>query len=396
MAMQWNGHWSWGAQPGRTRPLRLAPREGGRKTAARRLELGAKRTTTRSSTEELRVLGTDWWSRAARPGGSQIGESWRQSPERMATTAAVEQQLLTPAEIARFKRDGFLIKRNVLDPELCAAARDALWAANDVPHAIQRGNPSSWIGPWKFQDEARTGDNIRKHYRWHCNADGLGGSPLFVDLVGGATHRFAQQLLGAEETTAPGGSGGVYATLPRGKVGQRRPYISHPLQAHCDSSLEGRGRLGVVGYIDDVPPGGGAFGLWAGSHERVFRLYRDQRKGGPPPPGRDDLRGVQAGSYTPELYAELDRILADTPVTDTWAHAGDVVIYHAKLMHVPMFNHGSVIRQAVITGFGKTEESLPDEELFAHVDEADLWRDWSPEVRAIPADLWEAAVAARL
>jgi hypothetical protein len=207
----------------------------------------------------------------------------------------------------------------------------------------------------------------------------------------------AKLLVGARHRQPPGiVHGGVYATLPRGKVGQRRLYTSHPLQAHCDSSLEGRGRLGVVGYIDDVPPGGGAFGLWAGSHERVYRLYRDQRKGGPPPPGRDDLRGVQAGSYTPELYAELDRILADTPVTDTWAYAGDVVLYHAKLMHAPMFNHGSVIRQAVITGFSKTEASLPDEQLFAHVDEADLWRDWSPEVRAIPGCLCEAAVAARL
>jgi hypothetical protein len=84
-----------------------------------------------------------------------------------------EQQLLTPAEIARFKRDGFLIKRSVLDPELCAAARDALWAANDAPHAIQRDDPSSWVGPWKFQDEQRTGDNVRKHYRWHCSGCGL-------------------------------------------------------------------------------------------------------------------------------------------------------------------------------------------------------------------------------
>ena len=57
----------------------------------------------------------------------------------MATTAAVEQQLLTPAEIARFKRDGFLIKRNVLDPELCAAARydevfgdSAIWPYRDT------------------------------------------------------------------------------------------------------------------------------------------------------------------------------------------------------------------------------------------------------------------------
>ena len=175
--------------------------------------------------------------------------------------------------------------------------------------------------------------------RWHCNTDGLGASPLFVDMVGGAAHSWAQQLLGADRCTEPRPCGGIWATLPRGKVGRRRPYTSHPLQAHCDSSLADRGRIGVVGYIDDTPPGGGAFGLWAGSHRRVFRLYRDSRVQPASPPGRDDLRGVQAGSYTPELYDELDRILEDTPCTDTWARAGDIVLYHAKLMHVPMFNN---------------------------------------------------------
>ena len=97
---------------------------------------------------------------------------------------------------------------------------------------------------------------------------------------------------------------------------------------------------------------------------------------------------------TPELYDELDRILEDTPCTDTWARAGDIVLYQANLMHVPMFNNFDAtdpadrdrlnIRQACITGFGLTEAALPDDELTAHVDEGDLWRDWAPEVRDAP------------
>ena len=305
----------------------------------------------------------------------------------------VQRQPLTAQEIARFKRDGWIIKRNALDPALVLQARDVFWSKNEVPHVLDRYDKSTWAGPWKYHDEQRTGDNIRKHYRWHCNKDGIGSSPLFVELVGGATHLWAEQLLGEGRCTPPRGSGGIYATLPRGTVGKRRPYTSHPLQAHCDGSLAGRGRLGVVGYIDDVPPGSGAFGVWSGSHKRVFTKYRDPRRGSAPPPGRDDLRGVQAGSYTPELYAELDKILEDTCCTDTWAHAGDVVLYHASLMHVPMFNNSKdSIRQAVITGFGLTAEALPEQEVFAHVDEREIWRDWAPIVRATP----EAAAAARL
>ena len=42
---------------------------------------------------------------------------------------------------------------------------------------------------------------------------------------------------------------------------------------------------------------------------------------------------------------------------------------------------------------GLTEEALPEAEVFAHVDEGDLWRDWAPIVRETPE---EEAAAARL
>ena len=37
---------------------------------------------------------------------------------------------LTAAEIARFKERGYLIKRNILDPQLCTRAREVLWEHN--------------------------------------------------------------------------------------------------------------------------------------------------------------------------------------------------------------------------------------------------------------------------
>ena len=40
---------------------------------------------------------------------------------------------LTDAEIGRFKRDGYLQLRAVLDPALCAQARAVLWEHNVVP-----------------------------------------------------------------------------------------------------------------------------------------------------------------------------------------------------------------------------------------------------------------------
>ena len=171
---------------------------------------------------------------------------------------------LTAEEMARFKREGYmyLIKRNVLDPELCARARDIFWSHNAVPRL--ECDP---FGPFHFheQDDGEAArphrlngqpppGGTRRSYRWHLSC--VGDSPLFVDLVGGAAFPYAEQLLGAGEATPPRASGGVHSTLPR-RVRIARPYLPHPMECHVDQSLDSRERLGVVGYIDDVVSPGG-------------------------------------------------------------------------------------------------------------------------------------------
>lgn len=52
---------------------------------------------------------------------------------------------LTVDQIAQFKRDGFLVLRGVLDPELCRRACDEMWETIDshLPR-MQRDDPSTW------------------------------------------------------------------------------------------------------------------------------------------------------------------------------------------------------------------------------------------------------------
>ena len=38
--------------------------------------------------------------------------------------------------------------------------------------------------------------------------------------------------------------------------------------------------LGMVGLIDDVAPGGGAFTVWPRSHRRLFHTFEQQYSGG--------------------------------------------------------------------------------------------------------------------
>jgi hypothetical protein len=145
-----------------------------------------------------------------------------------------QQAPLTREEIAHFKRDGYLIKRNVLDPVLCARARDVLWEQNLLPR-FKRDEPSTWRGPFGYGEEdtnayhaeaAPDSGGTRRTYRWHGHLP-AGGDTLFVDLVGGPTFTWAEQLLGEGETTAPRPPNGIHCTLPRGQVAganRRRRY----------------------------------------------------------------------------------------------------------------------------------------------------------------------------
>ena len=59
---------------------------------------------------------------------------------------------LTEDEIRFFKTNGYLIKRGVMDPELCARARERLW--DDPPPSMKKNDPDTWVGPIKEEEES--------------------------------------------------------------------------------------------------------------------------------------------------------------------------------------------------------------------------------------------------
>ena len=50
----------------------------------------------------------------------------------------------------------YLLKRGLLDPELCARARDRMWALNQVVR-LDRAEPATWVG--RFSDDEACPDN---------------------------------------------------------------------------------------------------------------------------------------------------------------------------------------------------------------------------------------------
>ena len=126
-----------------------------------------------------------------------------------------------------------------------------------------------------------------------------------------------------------------------------------------------------------MPPDGGAFRIWPGSHRRLYptcQMQYDQ----PRVPFYEHMPSHKGIVHTPEYLRELEAIMSDTPSVDCWGQQGDVVLWHHRLAHMAGHNYSQVIRQAVLHDFNRKDLDL----LRLDPPQQDMWRDWSSEVRA--------------
>ena len=79
--------------------------------------------------------------------------------------------------------------------ELCAAARDRLWASN-LTRKLRRHDPSSWRAPFPDDDTSRDGNNFFFNRRWQVRS--VGGEQVLMDMLPNACAAMAAQLLGED------------------------------------------------------------------------------------------------------------------------------------------------------------------------------------------------------
>jgi hypothetical protein len=202
---------------------------------------------------------------------------------------------LTAEEIEFFVVNGFLVKRGVLSPRLCAAARDRLWAGNTSDH-LRRADPESWWGGIPEVDRKSTADGLNdrsSQHGWRLRE--LSGDEDLIELLPRRVWPWLEQLLGAGELVEPqvtstvadpdprgrrlrgwpmwGGRElrGMYCVLPQERTAAS-PSVAEAARrgAHCDPEPM---HLVVSGYVDAVPPSGGGFTLFPGSHRLLYEAF---------------------------------------------------------------------------------------------------------------------------
>ena len=259
---------------------------------------------------------------------------------------------LTTDELRFFKRNGYLIKRGVMDPELMECARTRLW--DGAPPGRTREDPDTWVGPFQPAEENDEGSNHRRGFRWNFREPGDEDWMVHLLATGPKIWAMAEQMLGHGQLVQPERIRGIYCTLP---------YGDHPPQdlgCHTDGHPF---HLGVVGYIDDVPPDGGSFMVWPASHRAFYPTFTSQY-----------LRDQKEDEYE-RVRAEFNK---RTPV-DTHGQAGDIVFWHHRLGHMASPNTSDQLRQAVLYDFLKNNIG----EIQHQPLQEDMWHDWSDEMRAI-------------
>lgn len=318
---------------------------------------------------------------------------------------------LSDAEIEEFCERGFVIRRGALSVAAIAAAREAWWAClqrADAPPRLKRDEPETWRGA--FPTGARDDGDPRSSWGgagWRCRH--IGNHPSLLDLLPRAAFGLAEQLCGArtlvypEEGATVGAApfahpGANYASGTRA-VGALRTcpghacrgvYCSLPgatgstgagpfTRGHVDGWDGQRWRLSVSTYLQDVPPGGGAFCVWPTSHRATWGL----------PMGQEG-RPTKVSAYE-AFNAELKRINDDESPEELYGAAGDLLIWHSRIVHAAPPNGGAEplgLRPNVIYDFHKLPfdglEETPEVEI-VRGDPVDIWEDWSMELRRVAA-----------
>ena len=247
----------------------------------------------------------------------------------------LDRGLLTPEQVAQFDRDGYLVLKGRIDPDLLARLRTASerWMADGVAQGPQ---PNS---DWLFADRA-SGTVM-----WRVDYIHGKGEPASLELLG------SRAVLGIAESLAGPDFVPTYESMVMKSAGDGAPVPWHQDAVHAR-----RHRLfNVDVYLDDSRRGAGALHVIPGSQVR-----------------RTDACAL-AETYGWELPGAIEVEL----------EAGDVLVHDDMIVHGSPPASGNALRRTIYFEFRAAQSILED-------------GPWTPEwmdarLRLVPLALAERA-----
>ena len=267
---------------------------------------------------------------------------------------------LTSTEIDFFVEHGYLVKRQIVEEQhLKQDALEFAWSylLENLPYdpdtswRISRENTASWFTP-KWRRMPPADDHGFYEGRQRINYGGqtiklhdIGHKQVFLELLPNHVNvrHIAAHLLSADlrESTR---TRGVYALLPKRRTSEEKmEYVrTRALGPHTDRVCQ---QLNVCTYLDSVPPRGGGFTVYPGSHKIMFQAHETESNWSPTPEFRDAIAHVRE-TITPVEFA---------------GEAGDVIFWHGRTVHSSGVHLASNIRWALFGDFMRNAEVLSDD-----------------------------------
>ena len=295
---------------------------------------------------------------------------------------------LSRAEIEFFQEHGFVAKKALLESEALAEAMRRIWAhlldrvpfdksAERIPRPRR---PETWPDPaWAPMPPApKAGPHAGRQRIVHAGAalklHDLGAADYLLALLPNdpRVRQVAGALLGDLRPSRR--TRGVYALFPSARRRtDAEAAVLDALAPHTDQVCQ---QLNACAYLEDVPPRGGGFTLYPGSHRIMHRAHRFAANWSPLPTFKDALRQVVETIEPRELIGAR----------------GDVIFWHGRAVHSPGAHLGGGIRWAVFADFMRDHPTMSDAEhrrlgqyewfkdakLLRDDQTAgeDMWRDW--------------------
>ena len=260
----------------------------------------------------------------------------------------------TDRQKREFKRNGFLVRQDVLDDDLVARASEAVWEG--IPydrddHEALVETPERIENAWDHVEDPEPFAEINRRL-----------APYAETLIRG-------------DIEPPGEGIQLALRFPSGQQSDDDPFPEpHREHGHIDGygpSFDrnhevGHFQVGAAVYLDRVEPRGGGFTVWPGSHYHAGAYYEDNHLeslvGHPTLPGLElDDDGEWTGGFERcERYDEqFDPLEIHGP-------AGSVVFWHGALQHCGGVNRSRNLRLSAIKRFRREDTDEIKRDSFAH------------------------------